>query len=83
MKEYHDRMAKRGRRRKVVDDMPPEGAPVEMVDVPKAVMRCPHCGAARIGQWERIGSGNGGLFSRCRACGTKVRQKDGRVFIVG
>ena len=78
-----NRMAKRGRKRKVVDDMPPEGTPVEMVPVVREVMKCPRCGAARPGQWEMIRKNESGEYFWCRACGSKVVRDGGILFVVG
>ena len=83
MKEDHNRMAKRGRKRKVVDDMPPEGTPVEMAQVQIPIMKCPRCGSAKPGQWEMIRANNSGEYFWCRSCGSKVVRSHGVLFVIG
>ena len=78
-----NRMAKRSRKRRVVDDMPPEGTPVEMVPVAREVMKCPRCGSARHGQWDMIKTHPSGTYYWCRCCGSKVVRQDGRIFVIG
>jgi uncharacterized C2H2 Zn-finger protein len=68
MKEPHNRMARAETRAPV---------PVERVLVtppPESVVRCPHCGAARVGQWRVVGSmpRTGEHRKRCLACGVVV-----------
>ena len=74
---------KRGRPPKVADGTPSEGVPEELVPVPVAVLRCPHCGSAEIGQWERVGNAKDREYSRCRKCGTRVVRQRGSVRIMG
>lgn len=55
--------------------------PVERVLVtppPESVVKCPHCGAARIGQWVTIGTwpGTTEIRKQCKACGVKVRMSN-------
>lgn len=86
MKEYENRMAKahkRGRPPKHAEGTPPEGFPEQMVEVPVPVLRCPHCGSAEIGQWERVGNNKDREYSRCRKCGTRVVRQRGSVRIMG
>ena len=83
MKTPNNRMQKNGRKRTVVADMPPEGTPVEMVAVPKEIMKCPRCGTAKHGQWEMIKTHPSGTYYWCRSCGSKVVKQDGRVFVIG
>ena len=83
MKTPNNRMQKGGRKRTEVADMPPEGTPVEMVAVPKEIMKCPRCGTAKHGQWEMIKTHPSGTYYWCRSCGSKVVKQDGRVFVIG
>ena len=76
-------MQKNGRKRTVVADMPPEGTPVEMVAVPKEIMKCPRCGSARHGQWNMIRENASGKYYLCRACGSKVVNDGARVYVIG
>jgi predicted RNA-binding Zn-ribbon protein involved in translation (DUF1610 family) len=51
--------------------------PVERVLVsppPESVLKCPHCGAARINQWKHLGGvvSTGAHRKQCKSCGTKV-----------
>jgi hypothetical protein len=52
--------------------------PVERVLVtppPESIIKCPHCGAARTGQWQANGTWGPNQLPRkiCRACGVQVR----------
>lgn len=40
---------------------------------PEALIKCPHCGAARQSQWECLGTQRGIVRRRCRVCGVKVQ----------
>jgi hypothetical protein len=50
--------------------------PIERVAVqppPEMIIKCPHCGTARIGQWLHAGSWprTGEARKVCQGCGTK------------
>jgi hypothetical protein len=69
MKQPHNRMADTETRQPAV--------PVERVIVtppPEMVIKCPHCGAARVGQWAVVGSmpRTGEHRKRCQSCGVVV-----------
>ena len=85
MKEPQNSMAAPEKR---VQPTPPQ--PVERVMVqppPEYLVKCPHCGAARQGQWVVIGSmpGTGEHRKRCRACGVRVAiaQDYKRIRVIG
>jgi len=59
-KKYHDRMYRRH------DPIPAVVVPVDPVPTQT---QCPHCGAARVGQWVALSHGKGDPYRECRACG--------------
>lgn len=68
-KNTSDRMARPDTR------MPTPVQRVMVTPPPESVIKCPHCGSARIGGWDTLGTwpGTAEHRKRCRACGIKVR----------
>jgi hypothetical protein len=65
----------------------PRKHPVEQVEQVEHVVRvtpCPHCGGARLNQWETTSGGSGHPYRRCRGCGNRyVDYGDGSLRLVG
>jgi len=49
---------------------PPVAAETVPVSDPPLTVKCPHCGAARMHQWDKYGGG-AEPYKMCRSCGTK------------
>ena len=69
---------RRGRPRKY------ENEPVKTAPCPEnpeeRLVKCPHCGAARRGQWANYSGAHGLTWRQCRACGgVYVFSRDGKV----
>ena len=74
MDNVHDRMAKaRNARWKNARQEPVERVPV--TPPPEMVIKCPHCGCARVRQWKQIGVIASTKWTRyvCMACGVRVQ----------
>lgn len=52
------------------DKPAPIAAEIVPVSDPPTTVRCPHCGAARMHQWDKYGGGSE-PYKMCRSCGTK------------
>lgn len=77
MNEYNTRDAMPARRGRPPKH-PPE--PQVLVEVPRMVVKCPHCGGT---QWRTVSGGRGGAgdtYKRCQLCGNVyVFQSDGMI----
>jgi predicted RNA-binding Zn-ribbon protein involved in translation (DUF1610 family) len=82
MQNEMNRMAQPKKRGRPPKNQPLQEFPAEEVPVDPSplILKCPLCGAARLGQWETMRGRDNGRQMRCKACGSQfTRLHSGRL----